>query len=101
MRNTNYAFSGAMYEVQKTLEAFFGRCEVTITEDKPRHAVEVEVKYKTHNEAKWYRQVITNEMLAYGQDIERYLARDIPHRIVMEELDAARATASRAMTHFR
>lgn len=49
MRNTNYAFSGAMYEVQKTLEAFFGRCEVTITEDKPRHAVEVEVKYKTHS----------------------------------------------------
>ena len=64
MADTNYAFSGAMYEVQKTLEAFFGRCEVTITEDKPRHTIEVEVKYGTHAEVKWYRQVVSMEMLA-------------------------------------
>jgi hypothetical protein len=32
---TDYALRGSLYEVQKTLEAFFGRCEVTVREDKP------------------------------------------------------------------
>jgi hypothetical protein len=35
MRKSDYALRGSLYEVQKTLEAFFGRCEVTVREDKP------------------------------------------------------------------
>jgi hypothetical protein len=35
MRDVDYALRGACYEVQKTLEAFFGRCEVTVRENEP------------------------------------------------------------------
>jgi hypothetical protein len=55
---TDYALRGSLYEVQKTLEAFFGRCEVTVRED-------------------------------------------IPQRVVMDELHAAKKSASTAMNHFR
>lgn len=101
MRDVDYALRGSLYEVQKTLEAFFGRCEVTVREDIPKDCVEVEVKYQTHGGVKWYRHAVPKMHIEACPDVERYLAQDIPYRIVMDELHAAKKSASSAMNHFR
>ena len=37
LTKNDYALRGAAYEIQQTLEAFFGYCEVTLLTTEPTH----------------------------------------------------------------
>jgi hypothetical protein len=98
---TEYALRGAAYEIQKTLEAYFGYCEVQIIE-KPEHCqVVFDVSYRTPVGMKKYCHAFDQLRLAVDKYNVGYIAEDLPHRIVMEELASAKRAAGKRMNHIR
>jgi hypothetical protein len=99
---TEYALRGAAYEIQKTLEAFFGYCEVQIFEKPEQCQVVFDVSYRTPGGMKKYchafDQIRHHALDKYNVG---YIAEDLPHRIVMEELASARLLAGKRMNLIR